>query len=200
MVIFKIYLKRRIYIFLLGFAVISCSKNLYNNDEVIYIDTRWKKEALITLSKKYMRYKETHDLEKKINSEIDLYMKFDDINRYPYGIGIEKIKKEVENKKIRFDSIVCVTTQVIGIDPTMLYSNLYFIFKNGEIASGYEFYPETLEFRKSGMSLTELNNSYKYHIRQEDGDDMSLLVFTTFNPKLDFKISKITINYYPKIE
>ncbi|HMT53847.1 MAG TPA: hypothetical protein PKD16_10490 [Saprospiraceae bacterium] len=163
-------------------------------------DLKWKKDAMLEISKRFVDYINIRPRDSIHNYELDMYNKFIDIERYPFGIGIKNIKKEVENKKIRFDSIVCVTTQIIGIDPSMIYENLYFIFEKGSVKSLYEFYPESYKIRKPEMDILEVNNSYKYHISQVDGDNMSLLIFTTFKPNWEYKISKITINYFPKFE
>lgn len=171
--------------------------NIYDNDKY-----NWKIRTTELLLKEYEYYKMKgfRSNDSCYHSSLDLVYKINDINRYPFDIGINKIKEEIENKKIRFDSIVCVTTQVIGIDPSMIYENLYFIFEKGSVKSLYEFYPESYEVRKPEMDILEINDSYKYHISQVDGDNMSLLIFTTFKPNWEYEISKITINYFPKFK
>lgn len=171
----------------------SCKTNVYNIIE--FKDLKWKNETMYRLSERYMRYKENNDLNKTRHSEIDIFMKFDDINRYPFGIGLEKVKVEIATKKIGFDSIMCMTTQSSGsFDPEHLYPNYYFVFAKGKLKDVLIFEPQSLELSKSNETLQELNDRFLKVHKRKDGNDLSLLVLTKILPKWDFEISKIVIN------
>jgi uncharacterized lipoprotein YehR (DUF1307 family) len=173
---------------------LSCSaQSALNYTE---LDLKWKKDAMFMLSERYMRYKEKHDLERKINSEIDLFIKFNDINRYPIRQGIEKLKNEIESKKIVFDSIIFLIEQSSRqSDLDYLYPASYYIFKDDKIIK--YFFIDAYDFKLSESEWTmEDKEHYEYVINKSDGDDMALLIFTVINPNWEFEINKIVINSY----
>lgn len=182
-------------ILILIITISSCTPKVSKNFECI--DDGWKRKAMFSISEKYMKYKETHDLERKRYSEVDLFIKFEDIDRYPFGIGIDKLKRDVELKKIKYDSIVCRTKQTSKhIDPGYLYPNYYFLFENGKIKRAYIFNPSSLELSISTDSLTNLSEIFQNTYNKIDGDDQSLIIFTTIKPNWEFEIGKIIINSY----
>ena len=188
-------IRKYCYIILLSLLYISCSRKLHNSIDVI--DTKWKKEAMFNLSERYMRYKEKHDLEKKRHSEIDLFIKFDDINRYPFGNAFMKLQKEIESSKIKFDSIMCVGTQSSGsFDPEYLYPNYFYVFRNGKLIHVFIFDPYSFDLTSSDDTLSNLEEMYLTDNNKTDGDDLSLLIFTKIKPDWEFEINKFVINSY----
>lgn len=158
-------------------------------------DTKWKGEAMYNLSERYVKYKESHDLTRKRHSEIDLFIKIDDIYRYPFGLGLNKLKNEIVRSKIKFDTIVSVISQSGGsIDPEYLYPNYFYVFKNNKLINVFIYEPTTLVMEHSQESLESLNKMYLKDGNKLDGDDMSLLIFTKIKPNWSFEISKIIIN------
>ncbi len=193
MVNFKMNIRKFWFIFLFGSVFVSCSRKLQISIDVI--DTKWKKETMFSLSERYMRYKEKHDLDKKRHSEIDLFIKFDDINRYPFGIGFDKLKGDVELKKIKFDSIVCLGAQSSdNINPEYIYPHYFYVFKNSKIIHVFIFDPNSFDLTVSDDKLYDLEEMYLKDNNKTDGDDMSLLIFTKIKPDWSFEIAKFVIN------
>ncbi len=163
------------------------------------LDSKWKKEAMYSLSERYMRYREKHDLERKRYSEIDIFMKFDGIYKFPFGKGIEKLKDEVESRKIVFDSIICLTKQSsLSFDPEYVYPNYYYIFKNDKLIKVLIFEVETSSLIESEDSHSNLQKMFTTSHSMVNGDDQSLLIFTKIKTKWELEISKIVINSYLK--
>lgn len=150
---------------------------------------------MFSLSERYVRYKEKYDLEEKRHSEIDLFIKFEEINRYPFGLGFDKLKNEIESKKIKFDSILCLGSQSSdNINLEYLYPNFFYIFKNSKIINVIIFDPNSFDLTNSDDNLSNLKKMYLEDNNKTDGDDMSLLIFTKIKPDWSFEISKIIIN------
>ncbi|HMT53845.1 MAG TPA: hypothetical protein PKD16_10480 [Saprospiraceae bacterium] len=195
MEITKIKLKSILIFLLFGLVFVSCNSHLHLEDD--YIDVKWKKESMINLAERFMKYKESHDLDRKRHGEIDLFMKFEDINRYPFGVGFKKLQQEIKSKKIKFDSIMCLTTQTSrSFDPEYLYPNYFYIFNNDKLIKVLIFEPTTLELTESDNILSNLEEMFLTDYKKTDGDDLSLLIFTKIRSDWQFEISKIVINSY----
>lgn len=172
----------------------GCSKNQLNI--IKNGDINWKNIATEELVKQYVIYKKNNyrPNDSCYQSTLDLYYKIVDLNRYPFEQGILLLKKEIISKKIKFDSIVCVSTQVIGFDPEILTGNMYYVFYKEEIKSS--FYHDYLNDKIEASDPKEFNMKEEYDrlIKKMDGDDMTLLIFTKFDQKWNYSISKFVIN------
>jgi hypothetical protein len=158
-------------------------------------DAVWKKDAMHMLSERYMRYKEKYDLGRKINSEIDLYDKINDIYRYPFGAGLHKLKEELKANKIVFDSIICEIEQNVSHSNfELLLPAAYYIFEDGKIVKLLLFDADALSFSEANWEYEVKEEMYRKSITKTDNVFYSLLIFTKIYPDWRFEISKITIN------
>ncbi|MBK8626928.1 MAG: hypothetical protein IPN86_15585 [Saprospiraceae bacterium] len=184
---------RSLKIFIILISINGCTNFHISRD----ISRDWNNITVENLAKTYVQYKKNglRQTDSCYESTLDLYYKIIDINRYPFGIGLEKVKVEIATKKIGFDSIMCMTTQSSGsFDPEHLYPNYYFVFAKGKLKDVLIFEPQSLELSKSNETLQELNDRFLKVHKRKDGNDLSLLVLTKILPKWDFEISKIVIN------
>lgn len=173
----------------------SCSaQSALNYNE---LDLKWKKDVMFQLSGRFVDYIKVRPRDSEHNYELDMYNKFIDINRYPFGTGIAKLKHEVESEKIVFDSIICLTKQSsLSFNPEYLYPNYYYMFKNGELIKVLIFKVESLNLSESDKTHSNLEKMFETAHSKTDGNDSSLLIFTKINPNWKIEISKIVINSY----
>ncbi len=161
----------------------SCAQQM--NDAV------WKKDVMLALSKRYIGYNESGG---KSKIELDLYWKFNDLNRFPFGTGMHKLKEELTSKKIVFDSIICKieqNTYASNID--YLYPAFYYVFKDGRFFKLYLF--NAYDTSISEFDWTKQDEEYFIEDwSKTDNIFKSLLVFTKIYPDWRFEISKIIIN------
>ncbi len=158
-------------------------------------DQTWKADALFTLAERYIMYKKSYDLGTKRTSESDLYWKFHDLNRFPFGIGLHKLKEELTSKKIVFDSIICEIEQNIhGSNPELLLPAVYYVFKDGRIVKLLFFDAEDLSISDRDWTILEYEEMYMKSMTMTDNVFYSLLVFTKIYPDWRFEINKIVIN------
>lgn len=158
-------------------------------------DLLWKKEVMLNLSGRFVDYIKIRPRDSIHNYEQDMYNKFIDLDRYPFGDGFVKVQSVIEKSKINFDSIVCTTMQYgMSFNPEYLYPNTYYVFKNGKIIKEFEHNAENLELKEieSGNKLNNFNTIYN----KKDNNSSSLLVFTTIYSDWKFKVSKTIINPY----
>lgn len=173
----------------------SCTATNFNR--FIELEYRWKKDIMLNLSGRYVDYINIRPRDSIHNYELDMYNKFIYINRYPFGLGFNKLKNEIESKKISFDSIICLTTQTsTSFDPEYLHSNYYYTFNKGKIINVFIYEPELLEFKESDDTLSNLKEMFLVDDSKTDGDGLSLLIFTKIKQDWEFEISKIIINSY----
>lgn len=175
-------------------ALISCkSPKIW----VEVLDLSWKNKAIEIMSKRYSSYMQSRLNDTLNNYATDIYYKIADINRYPFGIGFDNLIKEIESKKINFDSIICITKQSTkGFNPDYLYPNYYYIFKGGKLVKVLIFDAESLRLTESDDSLFNLEEMFFILNKKKDWIDQSLLIFTTILPDSEYKVSKIVINSY----
>lgn len=106
---------------------LSCSaKSALNYNE---LDSKWKKDVMLRLSSQFIDYIKVRPRNAEHNYELDMYNKFLDIDRYPFGKEIMKLKDHIESRNIVFDSIICLSSQTgVKLDPEALDSNCYYLF------------------------------------------------------------------------
>ena len=179
--------------YLLFLIIGSCV--VHSQSKMQLDDAVWKKDAMHMLSERYMRYKEKYDLGRKINSEIDLYDKINDIYRYPFGAGLHKLKEELKANKIVFDSIICEIEQNVSHSNfELLLPAAYYIFEDGKIVKLLLFDADALSFSEANWEYEVKEEMYRKSITKTDNVFYSLLIFTKIYPDWRFEISKITIN------
>lgn len=182
----------------LVFNFFSCCQKVPNY-VVDYDKLNWKNLATERLLKEYVLYKKQgfRPNDSCYHTSLDLYYKISDINRYSFGHGMKVLKKEIESRKINFDSIVSLTIQTSrSIDPEYLYPNYFHIFKNGKLVEVLIFDQETFNLSKSEDDLFNLEEMFLKDSMKNNGDDLSLLILTKININWEFEISKIVINSY----
>jgi hypothetical protein len=181
-------------LFLIFLLFESCSSQSALNFHEL--DLKWKKDVMLQLSNQFVDYIKVRPRDAEHNYELDMYNKFIDINRYPFGKEIMKLKDYVESRKIVIDSIICLSSQTgIKLDPEALDRNCYYLFDNDKLIKLFVFDLEELKISEYDVTH-EYHEFYRKEVSKTDGNDNSLLIFTKFYPNWDFEIKKIVINSY----
>jgi hypothetical protein len=149
------------------------------------------------MTKKYSSYANSRLNDSLNNYAADIYYKIKDINIYPFGDGYYLLKNEIEKKNIQFDSIICVSRQVVGLNPETLLGNNYFILVDDKLTMDYYHDLEKNKIIRSDHSKFRTEEMYSILINAQDGNDMSLILFTLIKQDWSFEISKVIINPYP---
>jgi len=158
-------------------------------------DETWKADAFLALAERYVSYKKSYNLVNNWGYATDLYSKFHDLNRFPFGAGMHKLKEDLTSKKIVFDSIVCEIEQTVSHSNfELLLPAAYYIFKDGKIIKLLLFEPEDVTFSEVDWEQEVKEEMYSKSIKMKDNAFLSLLVFTKIYPNWKFEINKIVIN------
>jgi len=158
-------------------------------------DQTWKEDALFALAERYMMYKKSYVLAGSNSYETDLYWKFYELNKFPFGAGMHKLKEELTSNIIVFDSIICEIEQnTHGSNPELLLPAAYYIFKDGAISKLLWFDADDLNISKLDWTEDEYEKMYSKSITKTDDVFFSLLIFTKIYPDWKFEINKIVIN------
>jgi hypothetical protein len=181
-------------LFLIFILFESCtSQSALNYNE---LDLKWKKDVMLQLSSQFIDYIKVRPRNAEHNYELDMYNKFLDIDRYPFGKEIMKLKGHIESRNIVFDSIICLSSQTgVKLEPEALDSNCYYLFGNGKLVKLFMFDLEELKISEYEGTL-EYQEFYSKELSKTDGNDNSLLIFTKIKPNWEFEIKKIVINSY----
>ena len=98
------------------------------------------------------------------------------------------------NNGIKFDSIICITNQVIGFNPEELTGNSFYIYLNNKVTHNFLHDPDSNEIILNEISSNELEQNIARKHLKKDGKDQSLLVFTRFDKNWNFEVYKYIIN------
>ena len=159
------------------------------------VDETWKEKALFALADKYMTYRKSYKLSARNSYSYDFYWKFYDLNRFPFGTGLHKLKEELKANKIVFDSIICEIEQNVSHSNfELLLPAAYYIFEDGKIVKLLLFDADALSFSEANWEYEVKEEMYRKSITKTDNVFYSLLIFTKIYPDWRFEISKITIN------
>lgn len=189
----------------IGFKFIIFVTLFISGCKVTYIDKfyindfKWKQITIEELSRKYSVYVRPRMSDTSNNFIADLSYKIIDLNRYPFGDGLKKLKDEISSKKIPFDSIICSTFQYgLSLNQEYLFPNCYSVFHKGQIIKQYFHEPQNLVLEENfELDSNEALNDFNTLMIKPDGDNSSLYIITKINCDWSFEITKVIINANP---